>query len=64
MNILIDDVEKLKCVEREIAMRRGVYPKWIASGMLKQEKADREIAVMEAIAVDYRDAIRTGGFRE
>jgi len=61
---MIDDSEKLKCIEREIALRRRVYPKWIASGKLKQEKADREIAVMEAIAVDYRAAVKTGGFRE
>lgn len=51
---MFDETEKLKCLEREIAMRRRVYPKWIASGKLKQEKADREIAIMEAIADDYR----------
>ena len=53
---MISSAEKLACLEREIAMRRRVYPKWIASGKLKQEKADREIAVMEAVAADYREA--------
>ena len=45
--------EKLKEIAREIAMRRNVYPKWIASGRLKPEAADRQIAIMVAIAKDY-----------
>ena len=57
MSDLISDDEKLRCVEREIAMRRIVYPKWAASGKMKQTKADREIEVMEAVAADYREAI-------
>jgi hypothetical protein len=56
--------EKLQCIEREVALRRSAYPRFISSGKLKQEKADREIAVMEAVAADYREAIRAGGFRE
>jgi hypothetical protein len=48
------DVDKLKSVEREIAMRKNAYPKWVASGRMKQETAAREIAIMEAIANDYR----------
>jgi hypothetical protein len=47
--------DKLKCLEREIAMRRNVYPRWIASGRFKPVQAAREIAVMEAIAADYRN---------
>jgi hypothetical protein len=48
------DDDKLKCAEREIAMRKGVYPKWVQSGRMKPEAAAREIAIMEAIAEDYR----------
>ncbi len=55
---MISFAEKLACIEREIAMRRRVYPKWIASGKLKPEKADREIAVMEAVAADYRIVVK------
>jgi hypothetical protein len=56
----ITDVDKLKCVEREVAMRKGVYPKWIAAGKLTRAKADREIAVMEAIAAEYRQRMISG----
>lgn len=41
--------DQIACVKREIAMRKSVYPKWIASGKLKQEKADAEIACMQSI---------------
>ena len=41
--------EQIACVRREIAMRRRVYPRWIESGKMTQAKADREIAVMEAV---------------
>jgi len=37
-------------------MRRRVYPHFVERGKLKQEDADRQIAVMEAIAEDYRPA--------
>ena len=46
--------EKLKCVEREIALRRAVYAKRIAAGTMLPSTADREIGIMEAIAADYR----------
>ena len=36
-------------VEREIALRRRVYPRWVSNGQLKQDRADRQIAVMEAV---------------
>lgn len=47
MSVAIDD--QIKCVAREIAMRKNVYPKWVANGRMKQEAADREIAGMEAV---------------
>lgn len=46
--------DKLACVEREVKMRRRVYPHWTASGKMRVSEAEREIAVMEAIADDYR----------
>jgi hypothetical protein len=45
--------EKLKCAKRELALRQAVYPKFIASGRLKQQSADQEIALMQAIVDDY-----------
>ncbi len=50
----VSDQDKLVCVQREIAMRKRVYPRWVAAGRMAKAKADREIAIMEAIAEDYR----------
>jgi hypothetical protein len=48
--------EKLACVNREITMRRRVYPRWVESGKMSQAKADTEIGIMVAIAADYERA--------
>lgn len=59
MATLFDEItaqDKWACANREVAMRRKVYPRWVADGRMKQEQADREIAVMEAIARDYAKA--------
>ncbi len=37
------------CVEREIAMRRQVYPRQVGQGKMKQATADLQIAAMEAV---------------
>lgn len=47
MNISLD--EQIKCVGRELGMRRNVYPKFIQSGRMTEEKAMREIHAMEAV---------------
>jgi hypothetical protein len=47
------DRDKLKAVQRELAMRRSVYPKWVASKRMKADQANDEIAVMLAIEQDY-----------
>lgn len=41
--------ELQKCAERELSQRRRVYARWVADGRMKQEKADREIALMAEI---------------
>ena len=46
--------EKRECAEREVKMRRRVYPNWIAAGRMTQEAADKQIAMMDEIAADYR----------
>jgi len=53
---MVTAAEKLACVEREIKMRRRVYPRWVGDGRMTQAKADSEIQTMEAIADDYRKA--------
>lgn len=47
--------EQIKCVEREIALRRSVYARRVSSGSMTQDAADREIATMEAVL----DTLRT-----
>jgi len=41
--------QKIQCVERELAMRRRVYPRWVSEGRMPQAKADDEIALMAAV---------------
>lgn len=48
--------EKAECIRRELKLRRRVYPRWIVSGKLKRETAEKEIATMEAILKDYETA--------
>lgn len=42
--------ELVKCAEREVAMRKAVYPGRVTAGRMKQETADAEVAKMEEIA--------------
>ena len=49
MKILDGLWEEIACIRREIHMRKRVYPNWIASGKMSQQKADHEIAVMTRI---------------
>lgn len=42
--------ELAKCARREAAMRKRVYPNWVASGKMSQSQADHETECMEAIA--------------
>lgn len=52
----ITPADKLACAQRELQKRREVYPRLIEGKKLSQERADREVAVMEAIAADYARA--------
>ena len=44
---------KIRCIKRELAMRRRVYPRRVKSGRMTQALADRQIAIMESILQDY-----------
>ena len=50
--------QKIACIKREIAMRQRVYPRWVDTGKMKQEKADHEIDAMLAILRDYENVER------
>lgn len=45
--------QKLKAIQRELALRRHHYPRWIASGALNKTDANFQIAIFEAIEADY-----------
>lgn len=51
---MISNREKADCAEREVKQRRRVYARWVDDGRMTQQFADRQIAVMDAIACDYR----------
>lgn len=40
---------QIAAVAREIRLRRGVYPRWVALGKMTQRNADNELAAMEAV---------------
>lgn len=50
----IDLAAQIKCVEREIAMRERVYPRWISTGKTTPDKSAREIATMRAVLATLR----------
>lgn len=52
----IQVTEQIACVEREIAMRKRVYPRWVADERMTQAKADHEIRAMEAVLETVRAA--------
>ena len=44
----------------EVALRARVYPGFVARGKMKEAVADRELAIMRAIARDYESAGEEG----
>jgi hypothetical protein len=56
---LFSDEDKLKCVERELRLRRNVYPGRISRGAMSLVQAQRELALMAAIAADYRAKVQS-----
>lgn len=60
----VSNLDKLKCAQRELALRRNVYPKRLAGGVMTVAKASHEIAAMQAIVDDYlRIVAAEGGAR-
>lgn len=41
--------EEILCVKREIALREFVYPRFVADGRMKPDRAEREIETMRSI---------------
>jgi hypothetical protein len=51
---MFSNLDLAKCAEREAGQREWVYPKRVADHKMTQEKADREISMMRAIAEHFR----------
>lgn len=49
MNNKITLEEMRKSVKREVDYRKWIYPKWVIQGKMEQNRADFEIACMQAI---------------
>jgi hypothetical protein len=50
--------EQIASVKREIKLRENAYPKWIESGRMKQEVANREIRAMKSVLFTLEAAAR------
>ena len=55
MTVLAATMEqKLAAIEREIRLRKRVYPRWVEQKKMSAVSAVQQIAIMEEIAEDYR----------
>lgn len=54
MTVEITAKDKAECAEREVKQRLYVYPRRVADGKMTQALADKQIAIMQSIAADYR----------
>lgn len=50
---------QLAAVQRELGMRRAVFPRRVLAGKMAQSEADEELAAMEAVLATLR-RIRSG----
>lgn len=52
---------QIACAKRELSMRRNVYPRRIASGVMTKALADRETAAMAAIVATLEALLEAEG---
>ena len=50
--------DKLRCAQRELALRLNVYPKLVAQGKMRQANAKHEADCMAAIVEDYKERLK------
>jgi hypothetical protein len=58
MTVSLED--QIACVEREIKMRRRIYPRWVEQQKLSEVKALYEIKAMECVLSTLMDISRGG----
>jgi len=54
MTEVFPDADLAACAKREVAQRRRVYARLVVTGRMEQAKADKEIALMQAIADHFQ----------
>lgn len=47
--------EKIKEIQRELNMRKIVFPTWVLQGRIKEDVANKRIKIMEEILADYQE---------
>lgn len=57
----ISSARKLQCIEREIGMRKRIYPRFVEKGKISKDFAEEEMAVLESIRNDYMDKRQCAG---
>lgn len=55
--VVSTNAEKLRCIEREIAFRKRVYPRQVERGRMSIIQADAEMRTMEEIAEHFRKLV-------
>lgn len=48
-------VDQIRCVARELAMRRSAYPRWVSAGKMSASDAARETWHMQAVLDTLRE---------
>ncbi len=49
--------QQIEEVEREIALRKQVYPSWVARGKMRQSIEDFHMGRMEAVLATLQDSV-------
>jgi hypothetical protein len=55
---MITTQDKLRCAQRELALRQIVYHKRLEQGLMSRQQVEHELACMAAIVVDYAAQLR------
>lgn len=50
----IKTTDIIKEIQRELNMRKKVFPTWVLQGRITQQVADKRIKIMEYIFEDYK----------
>jgi len=51
--------DMVDCAERELAMRKRVYPRWVDNGKMRPDAAERETIRMDAIVRTLKGLLAT-----